>query len=149
MGEEKKVAKKDTKGAEIRDILMEEVEEITGWEVKPLSLAGTARLIHFLADTLDDAAQRMSVEKALDDEAIISPVVSLVRMFGEDKLADLLGIITGKSKAWVTKNWSLKLASKAIRDFIEKEEMGEVLGNLGGSRDLLMQALAEGGSPGS
>ena len=119
------------------------------WAAKPLSLAGTARLIEFLGGVLENAAERTQIEQALregDEGVFANPILTLFKVFGEDRLAGLLSIVTCQTPAWIKKNWRLASAIKALRDFVRDEDLGDVLGNLGESRDLLVGALTEEGA---
>ena len=119
------------------------------WAAKPLSLAGTARLIEFLGGALENAAERTKIELALKGEgedAFANPILVLFKVLDEDRLAGLLSIVTLQTPTWIKKNWRLADATRALRDFVENEDIGDVLGNLGESRDLLAGALTEGGT---
>lgn len=128
-------------------------DRAVGWMAKPLSLSGTARIIKLFTGVLDDAAQRMAVMAKLlaakegETEGYgPSPLVTIVEVLGDEaKLQELFSIVTGQSPSWVRKNWSLAGATKALKEFLEVEDAGAILGNLGEGRDLLVSALSAPG----
>lgn len=122
----------------------------TGWVAKPLSLAGTTRIVELFGAIMDDAAQRMELERTMAEmvtkeggpKKVVSPIITMIRILGGgDKLTELMSIVTGQSKTWVKKNWNLADATAALTEFFERERLGDVLGNVSRSRDLLLQAL--------
>lgn len=134
--------------SEVKALLKEKLDD--PWAARPLSLAGTARLIEFLANTLGDAGERAALEQTLKKEGGTSnPILALFKIFDGDRMAEMMSIVTGQSKSWVKKNWSLVKASGALKEFIENEDLGQVLGNLTESRDLLAGILAREASTGS
>jgi len=101
------------------------------WAAKPLTLEGTARLIHLLGGIFGNAAQQAAVQELLDGKPNVRAMWQLViSALGKDELGELLSIVTGKSKAWVEKNYSLLKAFKALVDFAQSEDLVAVLKNL-------------------
>lgn len=119
------------------------------WTAQPLTLEGTARLIQLIGGILGDAAERSAVQSLISKEGKIAPVSTwrlAMAALSKERLAEFLSIITRKSPAWIARNFSLLKASRAIGQFFEQEDFGEILKNLKPATGKLLGA-ENGGSP--
>jgi hypothetical protein len=108
-----------------------EKEETHPWDAQPLTLDGTARLIQLLGGVMADAAKQAAVQSLItEDGEVRSGFSTFLGVLGKEQLAELLSIATGKSKAWVSKHYSLVNATRAIGQFILKEDWQEIIKNL-------------------
>jgi len=119
------------------------------WAAKPLTLEGTARLIRLLGNIAGNAVQQATVQELLDGKPDVRSMWQVIMsILGKDELGELLSIVTGKSKTWVEKNYSLLKASKALVDFAQREDLVAVLKNLRATATEMpnLAGAVEGGS---
>jgi len=108
-----------------------EKEETHPWDAQPLTMDGTARLIQLLGGIMADAAKQAAVQSLItEDGEVRSGFSSFLSVLGKEQLGEFLSIITGKSKTWVNKHYSLVNASRAIGQFMLKEDWQEIIKNL-------------------
>jgi hypothetical protein len=127
-----------------------EKEEEHPWDAQPLTLDGTARMVTLLGGIMVDAAQHAAVQSLLDEDGQTrSGFASILSVLGKEQLAELLSIITGKSKRWVANNYSLVNASHAIGQFMLKEDWQTIVKNLRPTVAPMIGtgAVGNGGSP--
>jgi hypothetical protein len=108
-----------------------EKEEAHPWDAQPLTLDGTARLIQLLGGVMADAAKQAAVQSLItEDGEVRSGFSTFLGVLGKEQLAEFLSIVTGKSKTWVSKHYSLVNASRAIGQFVLKEDWQAIVKNL-------------------
>jgi len=120
------------------------------WTARPLTLEGSARLIQLIGGILGDAAERSAVQSLISKDGGIAPVSTwrlAMAALSKDKLAEFLSIIIRKSPTWVDRNFSLLKASRAVGQFFEREDFGEILKNLKPATGKLLGAEENAGSP--
>jgi len=123
-------------------------EEKHPWDAKPLTLEGTARLIQLLGGVMADAAKHAAVQQLLTPKGKVrSGFSSFLGVLGTEQLAEFLSIVTGKSKKWVTNHYSLVNASRAIGQFVQKEDWREIVKNLRPTAAMWGGAVGTAGSP--
>jgi len=127
-----------------------EKEEEHPWDAQPLTLDGTARLIQLLGGIMADAAKQAAVQSLItEDGEVRSGFSSFLSVLGKEQLAEFLSIVTGKSKRWVNRNYSLANASYAIGQFMLKEDWQAIVKNLRPTVAQIpgMGAVGNGGFP--
>ena len=120
------------------------------WTAQPLTLEGTARLLQLVGGILGDAAERSAVQELISKDGKVAPVSTwrlAMAALSKDKLAEFLSITIRKSPTWVARNFSLLKASRAVGQFFEQEDFGEILKNLKPATGKLLGAEGNAGFP--
>ena len=98
------------------------------WTAKPLSLRNTVLLIRMFAELIAKAA--MGIEDLFNDDGTVTEggIIKLISLIDPYLLRKLLSIITNVDENIVEETFRLSKAIVVIKEFWEKEEIGDILG---------------------
>lgn len=101
------------------------------WPVQHMGIKDTVRFGRWLGTVVNEffvvwSALSEDDNLASDSTAISSMVNAIFTVLPEDRIYELLGLVTGKDDAWIDEHFDLVDALNAIDEFITVNRLGEV-----------------------
>jgi len=95
-------------------------------ELKPISASTYIKLSGFIAGVLGELVEKATKDKNFNDKNNIEQIMILISNLSDEKIFELISIISGIALKMIRDNFKMAHALRIIRIAFEQEDIGEL-----------------------